>query len=201
MSEIGPDNEHSPLYRDLDSVLLAEEQIQERVGELGKLISRDFAGKDLLMMSVLKGAVVFLADIARFVDIHVEYGFVKISTYCGGTCSSKEPSVEEQEVFDLEGKDVLLVEDVLDTGKTIAHAKEWAVERGASSVSTCVLLAKEGYKNSAFPNPDYVGFTIPNVFVVGYGLDYREKYRNLRCVGVLSPRIYAPEDRPGETQI
>jgi hypoxanthine phosphoribosyltransferase len=104
--------------------------------------------------------------------------------------------VESQEFLDLTEKDVLLVEDVLDTGKTIAHAREWVIQKGAASVSTCVLLAKEGYQDSAFPNPDYVGFTIPNVFVVGYGLDYREKYRNLRCVGVLSSRIYAPEDRP-----
>lgn len=183
------------LYEDLESVLLTEEAIRARIGELAERISRDYADQDLFMMSVLKGSVIFLADITRAVTIPLEFGFMTISTYSGSTRPQTEPQVTNRTFPDLAGRQVLLVEDILDSGATIEFARRWVTAAGAASVRACVLLAKEGYRQSRCPNPDYVGFEIPNVFVVGYGLDYHERYRNLRCVGVLKPSVYRASDR------
>jgi hypoxanthine phosphoribosyltransferase len=180
----------SNLYDDLESVLLTEDRIQSRIKELAAEISRDYVEKDLFMMSVLKGSVIFLADITRAVTIPVEFGFMTISTYCGQTRPQTEPELTNRTFPDLKGRHVLLVEDILDSGATIAFARRWILKAGAESARACVLLAKEGYLQSQCPDPDYVGFGIPHVFVVGYGLDYQEKYRNLRCVGILKPSVY-----------
>lgn len=180
----------SPLYDDLEAVLLSEDRIQARIRELADQISRDYAGKNLFMMSVLKGSVIFLADITRAVTLPVEFGFVTISTYGDGTQPQRAPMVTNRTFPDLSGRHVLLVEDILDTGATISFAREWVMREGAAEVATCVLVAKEGYRESKCPDPDYVGFEIPHVFIVGYGLDYAEKYRNLRCIGVLKPSVY-----------
>jgi hypoxanthine phosphoribosyltransferase len=184
----------SGLYNDLEAILLTEDEIQARIRELAADVSRDYAGRDLFMMSVLKGSVIFLADITRTVTLPVEFGFMTISTYRGATAPQAEPEVTNRTFTDLEGRNVLLVEDILDSGATIAFARRWVTEQGAKSVRACVLLAKEGYRESLCPDPEYVGFEIPNVFVVGYGLDYNEKYRNLRCVGVLKPSAYNKMD-------
>jgi hypoxanthine phosphoribosyltransferase len=180
----------SPLYDDLESVLLTEDSIQSRIRELARQISGDYAGRHLFMMSVLKGSVIFLADITRAVTIPVEFGFVTISTYGDGTQPQRAPEITNRTFPDLTGRHVLLVEDILDTGATISFAREWVLREGAAGVASCVLVAKEGYQESKCPDPDYVGFEIPNVFVVGYGLDYAEKYRNLRCIGILKPSVY-----------
>ncbi len=178
------------MYEDLEELLLSEEAIRERTEQLGRDISRDYAGKQLFVMSVLKGSVIFLADIVRCITIPLEYGFVTISTYRGGVRAQEKPTVVNTTFPSLEGKDVLLVEDILDTGATIRFATEWISTLGVNSLKTCVLVAKDGYEQSLFPSPDYVGFRIPNRFVVGYGLDYEEKYRNLRSIGILKPEIY-----------
>lgn len=178
------------MHEDLEQLLLGEEDIRKRTEELGREISRDYAGKNLFVMSVLKGSVIFLADIIRCITIPLEYGFVTISTYKGGVRAQEKPTVLNTTFLSLEDKDVLLVEDILDTGATIRFATEWIATLGVASLKTCVLVAKEGYEHSQFPNPDYIGFTIPNRFVVGYGLDYEEKYRNLRSIGILKPEVY-----------
>jgi len=188
------------LYDDLESVLISEDRIQTRIREMATEISRDYEGKDLFMMSVLKGSVIFLADITRAVTIPVEFGFLTISTYGDGTRPQRAPIVTNRTFPDLTGRHVVLVEDILDTGATISFAREWVLEEGAASAASCVLVAKEGYQHSFCPDPDYVGFEIPNVFIVGYGLDYAERYRNLRCIGVLKPSVYAmieDEDESG----
>ena len=179
------------MYEDLEELLLSEEDIRKRTEELGRQISQDYAGKDLFVMSVLKGSVIFLADIVRCITIPLEYGFVTISTYRGGVRAQEKPTVVNTTFPSLRGKDVLLVEDILDTGATIQFATEWISTLGVASLKTCVLVAKEGYERSKYPNPDYVGFSIPNRFVVGYGLDYEEKYRNLRSIGILKPEVYS----------
>lgn len=179
------------MYEDLEQLLLSEEDIRQRTEELGRKLSEEYAGKNLFVMSVLKGSVIFLADIVRSITVPLEYGFVTISTYKGGIRAQEEPTVVNTTFPSLEGKDVLLVEDILDTGATIRFATQWIATLGVASLKTCVLVAKEGYERSQFPNPDYIGFCIPNRFVVGYGLDYEEKYRNLRSIGILKPEIYS----------
>jgi len=169
----------------IEEVILTEEQIALRIAELGKEITDDYTGKSLLVMCVLKGSVFFLADITRQIDPPLEFEFVKISRYRGERTPQGEPKNLDPWMPDLKGKHVLLVEDILDTGETMKYAVDLISNSGAESVRTCVLLAKEGYKNCCFPDPDYVGFCIPDVFVVGYGLDYREKFRNLRYVAKL----------------
>jgi hypoxanthine phosphoribosyltransferase len=189
------------MLNDLEEILLSRQHIQNRIQELGRHISEEYQGKDLFVMSVLKGSVVFLADLVRAIDIPLEYGFVTISTYKGGIRSQEKPSVVNTTFPSLEGKDVLLVEDILDTGATIEFAVDWIRSLGVNSIKVCVLVAKEGYENSAYPNPDYIGFPIPNRFVVGYGLDYEEKYRNLAMIGILKESIYttAPaQENPSE---
>jgi len=179
------------MYKDLEEIMLTEEDILKRTKELGRQISQDYASSNnLFVMSVLKGSVIFLADIVRHITLPMKYGFVTISTYKGGMRAQEKPTVVNTTFPSLEGMDVLLVEDILDSGATIRFATDWIKTLGVASVRTCVLVAKEGYENSKFPHPDYVGFEIPNRFVVGYGLDYQEKYRNLRCIGILKPAIY-----------
>lgn len=182
------------MYQDLEEILLTESEIQQRIEELGRQISSDFADGNLFVMSVLKGSVIFLADIVRNISIPLEYGFVTISTYKGGTRAQTKPTVVNTTFPSLDGKDVLLVEDILDTGATIRFASEWIQTLNVNRLKTCVLVAKEGYEHSEFPNPDYIGFRIPNRFVVGYGLDYDERYRNLRSIGILKPEIYTHSD-------
>ena len=177
------------IYQDLECVLFDEGAIRKKVRELGRQITRDYRGERLFLVSVLKGSVVFLADIVREVEMPVEFGFIRISTYEGGTSPCREPFLEGRTIPEVRDKQVLLVEDILDTGSTIAFAKRRLKENGAAGVKTCVLLAKEGYAAASLAVPDYLGFRIPRVFVVGYGLDFREKYRNLKCIGVLKPDL------------
>lgn len=178
------------MYEDLEAILLTEEEIRKRIEELGREISHDYAGKNLFVMSVLKGSVIFLADMVRCITIPLEYGFVTISTYKGGVRAQEKPTIVNTTFPSLKGKDVLLVEDILDTGATIRFATDWISTLGVNSLKTCVLVVKDGFERSQFGNPDYIGFHIPNRFVVGYGLDYEEKYRNLRLIGILKPQIY-----------
>jgi hypoxanthine phosphoribosyltransferase len=178
------------MYNDLEEILLSEEAIFQRVDELGQCIAEEYRGRNLFVLSVLKGSVIFLADIIRAIPIPLEFGFITISTYQGSTCSQRPPEVlYHSSLPSLEHKDVLLVEDILDTGSTLRYAVDWVKSLGASSVKTCVLVAKEGYESSDFPRPDFLGFTLPNKFLVGYGLDYRERYRNLCCIGVLKKEL------------
>ena len=175
---------------DIQEVLVTEEQLKARVKELGAQISRDYAGKDLLLVSILKGAVVFMADLMRAVDIPAQIDFMVVSSYGGAnTTSTGLVKIIKDLDADLSGKDVLIVEDILDTGVTLSNLVPMLEMRKPNSVKICAILDKPS-RRKADIQADYTGFAVPDAFVVGYGLDYDEKYRNLPFVGVLKPEVY-----------
>ncbi len=173
------------LTNDIEKVLVEEKDIIKRIKDLGRQITEDYAGKDLLMVSLLKGSVIFLSDLVRSIDLPLEFAFLTISNYSRGTKPLIRPKVGERSLDDIEGRDVILVEDILDTGNTIAYAQQWIARKSPSSFETAVFCSKKKQRVSEIHEPKYVGFTVPDRFVVGYGLDYAEKYRNLPLVGVL----------------
>ena len=178
------------MHDDIQTVLVTEEQLQAKVAQLGARISQDYAGKDLLLVSILKGAVVFMADLMRAVSIPCSIDFMVVSSY-GGTNTETTGLVKIVKDLDadLTGKDVLIVEDVLDTGVTLSNLMPMLKMRNPSSVKICAILDKPARSKTDIA-ADYRGFEVPDAFVVGYGLDYNEKYRNLPYVGVLKPEIY-----------
>ena len=174
---------------DLDHVLLTEEQILARIGEVAKQIERDYEGKDLLLVGVLKGAIMIMADLARALGRSSEMDWMAVSSYGSGTKSSGVVRILKDLDCDLAGRNVLLVEDILDSGLTLSWLMTNLSSRGPASVEVFTLLRKpEAMKVQV--TPKYVGFDIPNEFVVGYGLDYDQQYRNLRCVGTLAKHVY-----------
>jgi hypoxanthine phosphoribosyltransferase len=182
------DPEH--IEADLASILLTEDQIATRLGELARQIESDYQGRDLLLVGVLKGAVMVMADLARQLDRHVEMDWMAVSSYGSGTTSSGVVRILKDLDSDLTGRDVLIVEDIIDTGLTLSWLVSNLRSRGPASVEICALLRKPDAVQMAV-GVKYVGFDIPNEFVVGYGLDYDERYRNLRSVGTLDPRVYS----------
>jgi hypoxanthine phosphoribosyltransferase len=179
------------LKDDVGEILITEEELQARVAELGKAISADYQGKDLLAVCILRGAAIFLSDLIRQITVPHEMDFMAVSSY-GGTRT--ESSGVVRILMDLktsiEGRDVLIVEDIVDTGLTLSYIIANLKTRRPASLRVCVLLNK--YERRKVPVPlDYVGFDIPDKFVVGYGLDYDEKYRNLPFIGVLKPELYS----------
>ena len=174
---------------DIQTVLVSEEQLRAKVAELGAQISRDYAGKNLLLVSILKGAVVFIADLMRAVTIPCGIDFMVVSSYGSGTSSSGLVKIVKDLDQDLSGRDVLIVEDILDTGVTLSKLVPMLRLRNPSSVKICAILNKPSRRRADI-QPDYEGFQVPDEFVVGYGLDYDEKYRNLPYVGVLKPSVY-----------
>ncbi|MDL2293412.1 hypoxanthine phosphoribosyltransferase [Ruminococcaceae bacterium OttesenSCG-928-D13] len=175
--------------KDLEKLMLTAEQVQQKVEALGAEISRDYAGKDLLLLSVLKGSVIFMADLMRAITIPAEIDFMAVSSYGSGTKSSGVVRIIKDIEIDLEGKEILIVEDILDSGATLSYLKELLLGRNPSSVKVVTLLDKPS-RRKADIRADYVGFEVPDEFLVGYGLDYAEKYRNLPDIGVLKPEIY-----------
>ena len=178
------------MLMDIDHWLLTREQLAGRVAELGARITEDYRGKDLLMVGILKGAVVFFSDLIRHVDIPVSIDFMAISSYGSATKSSGVVRILKDLDHAIAGRHVIIVEDIVDTGKTLAFLKENLLARGAASLKICTLLDKPERRQVEI-EADYFGFVIPNVFVVGYGLDYAEKYRNLPEIGVLKPEVYS----------
>jgi hypoxanthine phosphoribosyltransferase len=167
-------------------ILLTEERILERVAALGEEISRDYAERDLVLVAVLKGAVVFLSDLTRAISIPHSFDFVGASSYGAGAQSSQTVRITHDATIDLAGRDVLLVEDIYDSGRTLETLKNLAALHRARSVEICTLLVKDRARPREREHEiRYAGFHIPDVFVVGYGLDYGERYRNLRSIGVL----------------
>ena len=176
--------------QDIDHILVSEEQLRQKVAELGAQISRDYEGRDLLMVSILKGGAVFMADLMRTVTIPCAIDFMVVSSYGGAnTESTGLVKIVKDLDADLSGKDVLIVEDILDTGIALSNLLPMLRLRNPSSVKLCTILSKPS-RRKADIEPDYLGFEVPDEFVVGYGLDFDEKYRNLPYVGVLKPEIY-----------
>ncbi|MFF1572557.1 hypoxanthine phosphoribosyltransferase [Leifsonia sp. NPDC058292] len=175
---------------DLTEILITDEQIHSRIAELSRDIERDYAGKDVLLVGVLKGAVMVMADLARELKLPVTMDWMAVSSYGSGTASSGVVRILKDLDTDLNGKTVLIVEDIIDSGLTLSWLLANLRSRGPESIEICTLLRKP---DAARVDIDvkYVGFEIPNQFVVGYGLDYAEKYRNLRGVGVLAPAVYS----------
>ena len=182
--------DESHIEGDLVDILFSEKQIQDRLAELAVEIERDYEGKDILLVGVLRGAVMVMADLARHFGRHVEMDWMAISSYGSGTKSSGVVRILKDLDTDISGRDVLVVEDIIDTGLTLSWLVSNLSSRGPASVEICTLLRKPEAQRMAV-EVRYVGFDIPNEFVVGYGLDYAEQYRNLRVVGTLAPRVYA----------
>lgn len=179
------------MNNDIAKVLISEEQLQAKMAELGAQISRDYEGKDLLLVSILKGSVVFMADLMRAITEPCSIDFMVVSSYGGAnTTSTGLVKIVKDLDQDLSGKDVLIVEDILDTGVTLSHLVPMLKLRRPNSVRLCTILSKPSRRKVDI-EPDYCGFEVPDEFVVGYGLDYDEKYRNLPYVGVLKPEVYS----------
>lgn len=174
---------------EIAKVLVSEEEIKEICQRLGKQISEDYKGKKLFLVSVLKGAVVFMADIMRNITCDCEIDFMAVSSY-SGTKTTGVVKFKKDLDINPEGCDILLVEDILDSGVTLSYLKNVLLQRNANSIKVCAFLDKPANRQADI-SADYVGKVIPDEFVVGYGLDYNEKYRNLPFVGVLSPDVYA----------
>ncbi len=175
---------------DLEKVLLTEEQILTRIGELATDIWRDYAGKDVLLVGVLKGAVLVMADLMRALPGSVPMDWMAVSSYGSGTKSSGVVRIIKDLDTDITDRHVLIVEDIIDSGLTLSWIRSNLESRGPASVEICALLRKPEVAKVEI-DVKYVGFDIPNEFVVGYGLDYAEQYRNLRVVGTLDPSVYA----------
>ncbi len=186
------DGKLSPLYQDLATMLLTREQIAARIEELGAELTRDYQGRDLVCVCILKGAAVFFSDLTRCIDLPLTMDFMSISSYGNATRSSGVVRILKDLDRDIVGRDVLIIEDIIDTGLTLSFLKDNLIARGARSLSVCTLLDKP-YRRKVDLKPDYRGFEIDDHFVVGYGLDYAEKYRNLPDIGVLAERVYGKD--------
>lgn len=178
------------LHPDLEKILIDEASIQQRVKEIAAEITRDYAGRSVLMICTLRGAVMFFADLVKYIDLDVRMDFIACSSYGAGTSSSGEVKIVKDISQPIAGLDVIVVEDIIDTGHTLKYLYNMLLNRGPASLKICSLLDKPERREVDLEG-DYVGFKVPNEFVVGYGLDYNEKYRNLPMVGVLKPEVYA----------
>ncbi len=179
----------APYAGDVDAVLIPAGQLQERIQSLAAQIAADYAGRDTVIVALLSGTVMFLADLLRRLEFPLRLDFMGVSSYGGGTESGQLVYTKELKLS-IRGRHVLVVDDILDTGKTLRSVTAKLGELGPASLKTCVLLDKPERRVGEFV-ADYVGFVIPNLFVVGYGLDYDERYRNLPFVGVLKPHVYS----------
>ncbi len=178
------------MKEDILKILITEDEIAARVRELGRRISEDYRGKNLLLISVLKGSVAFMADLMRAIDIGASIDFMSVSSYGAGTRSTGVVKIVKDLDMPIAGADVLIVEDILDSGMTLSYISELLEARNPASIRICTLLDKPE-RRKADVAADYIGFEVPDEFVVGYGLDFNEKYRNLPYVGVLKPEVYS----------
>jgi hypoxanthine phosphoribosyltransferase len=178
------------MHDDILEVLLSEEEIHAKVRELGARITADYAGKTPFFLGVLKGCFVFMSDLTRCVDLPCTLDFMAVSSYGGGTSSTGAVRITKDLTRDIEGKDVIIVEDILDSGITLSYLKQYLQNRKPASIRIVTLLDKPS-RRKADITADYCGFSVPDEFVVGYGLDYAEAYRNLPYIGILKPEIYS----------
>lgn len=177
-------------HPDLDRVLFSEEDIRTRVAEMGAQITEDYAGKSIVVISVLRGAAIFMADLVREIHLPVEMDYMAISSYGNGMKSSGVVRILKDLTSQIEGRHVLIAEDILDSGLTLRYLMKNLESREPASIQVATLLRKDT-PNQANINCKYIGFECPDEFIVGYGLDYEERYRNLACIGVLKPEVTA----------
>ena len=177
------------MHEDIEKILIGEDEIKARVAEAGAKISRDFAGKDPIFVGVLKGWFIFMADLMRYVDIQCSMDFMAVSSY-SGTSSTGAVKINKDLSEDIEGRHLIIVEDILDSGVTLSYLKNYLMVRKPASISIVTLMDKPA-RRKADVYADYSCFEVPDAFVVGYGLDYNERYRNLPYIGVLKPEIYS----------
>ncbi len=178
------------MHKDLAKILITKEEIEKRVKEIGAEITRDFAGESVLMVGILRGAVVFFSELVKNVDLDVRFDFMVVSSYGASSTSSGEVRIIKDISQGIEGKNVLIIEDIIDTGNTLKNLKKMLLTRNPKSLKIVSLLDKPSRRVVEMEG-DYIGFVVPNEFVVGYGLDYAEKYRNLPEIGVLKEEIYS----------
>ena len=178
------------MHKDVEQILYTEEELRKRVKELGCQITADYAGREPLLISVLRGSYIFMADLTRSINLDVTVDFMSVSSYGAGTVSSGQVEIKKDLSSSIEGKDLIIVEDILDSGNTLYYLLDVLRARKPASIRLCTLMDKPERRAKPI-KADYVGFTIPDAFIVGYGLDYAEKYRNLSYVGVLKPSVYS----------
>lgn len=177
------------MIKDVKEILFSEEVIAEKVKEIAEKISKDYEGKDLVVIGILKGSSLFMADVIRRITVPCEIDFMAVSSYGKSTESSGIVRILKDLDQSIENKDVLIIEDIVDSGVTLTYLLKYLKERNASSVEIATLLNKPARRRSEVP-VKYIGFEVPDEFVVGYGIDYAEKYRNLPFVGILKPEVY-----------
>jgi hypoxanthine phosphoribosyltransferase len=178
------------LHKDIQEILFTAEEIQLKVKELGEQISSDYAGRNVLVICVLKGAFIFMADLVKAMDIPLELDFMAVSSYGVSTKSSGVVKIIKDLDIPVEGRDVMIVEDIIDSGLTLSYLIDVLERRNALSIAVVTLFDKPT-RRTVDLEPDYKGYTLPDAFVVGYGLDYAEKYRNLPYIGVLKEEVYS----------
>ena len=177
------------MHKDVEQILYTEEELRSRVRELGSQITADYAGREPMLISVLRGSYIFMADLTRAIHLNVTVDFMAVSSYGAGTASSGQVEIKKDLSDSIEGKDLILVEDILDSGNTLYYLLDVLRARKPASIRICTLMDKPDRRTKPI-KADYVGFIIPDAFIVGYGLDWAEKYRNLPYVGVLKPSVY-----------
>ena len=175
--------------KDILKVLFTEEELRAKVTELGAQITRDYQGKDLVLVSILRGSYIFMADLTRNIDLPCTMDFMSVTSYGAGTVSTGQVKITRDLSEPIESKDLIIVEDILDSGNTLYYLRDVLYARKPASISICTLLDKPERRKKDIA-ADYVGFTIPDAFVVGYGLDYAERYRNLPYIGIVKPEVY-----------
>ena len=180
------------MHQDVERVLYTEEELKRRVRELAEEITRDYEGKEVVLASVLRGSYIFMADLTRAIDLPITVDFMVVSSYGAGTTSSGQVEIKKDLSDSIEGKHLIIVEDILDSGNTLYYLMDVLRVRKPASIKICTLMDKPERRAKPI-TADYSGFTIPDAFVVGYGLDYDEKYRNLPYVGILKPSVYSGE--------
>ncbi len=177
------------LEQDIERVLFTEQELKDRVAEIAAQIDKDYAGKEPMLISVLRGSFIFMADLARSITLPCTVDFMAVSSYGAGTTSSGQVKITKDLSESIEGRDIIVVEDILDSGNTLSYLFQLLQARHPASVRLCTLLDKPSRRTKPV-TADYTGFTVDDLFVVGYGLDYAEKYRNLPYIGILKPAVY-----------
>ena len=180
------------MKNDIERILFSEEELKARVAELGRQITEDYQGRAPVIISILRGSYIFMADLTRHIDLPCTVDFMAVSSYGTGTTSSGQVKIIKDLSESIEGRDVLVVEDILDSGNTLSYLVELLKARRAASIKLCTLLDKPSRRTKPI-YADYVGFPVDDLFVVGYGLDYAEQYRNLPYIGILKPEVYESE--------